>query len=346
MPRVTVGSPPRLRALPIAMTSSPTWRSSEEPSSAGTRSSSRSCTWMSATSSSGTRPRGWRGCSLPSGSTTVMSPMLPITWALVSTRPSALSTIPEPAPSNGPSCVVPLVSTATTDGWTLARIAWMSSAPSLVVTGVMTGRSTEVGGVVVERDGDARRHQGGDHGARQGAEERGPARAGARRRGVGGGRRRGRVVERAVAAGRPRPGRRHRRAGRPAGARRCGRRAAPRPAGARSGRPGSAVALGRARHRWFPSPHPRRPEPAFASRGAQLTATSQVPAVPGSLGNQTSSRLRTTRAAPPERQAPWRWTPDTSGWREGSARASHPPRSSRATVPGSRWPARSARTAP
>ena len=48
--------------------------------------------------------------------------------------------------------MVPLVFTATTDGCTLARIAWMSSAPSLVVTGVTTGRSTDADGIVVEGD--------------------------------------------------------------------------------------------------------------------------------------------------------------------------------------------------
>ena len=56
MPRVTVGSPPRLRALPMAMTSSPTCRSSDEPELGGHEVARRPATWMTAMSSSGELP--------------------------------------------------------------------------------------------------------------------------------------------------------------------------------------------------------------------------------------------------------------------------------------------------
>ncbi len=135
MPRVTVGWPPRLSALPMAMTSSPTCRSSDEPSSAGIRSLTPS-TCTTAMSSSGELPTRVAGCLVPSDRTTVISPRPPTTWALVSTRPSALRMIPEPAADSSPRAVVSFVSIDTTEGCTLARIAPMSRLPLLVVTGV------------------------------------------------------------------------------------------------------------------------------------------------------------------------------------------------------------------
>src|SRR3546814_13322850 len=53
--------------------------------------------------------------------------------------PSSLMTMPDPAPSKTPREVLARVSMATTDGWTLARMPWMSRPPSLVVTGVTDG---------------------------------------------------------------------------------------------------------------------------------------------------------------------------------------------------------------
>ena len=231
---------------------------------------------------------GWPGARVPSGSTTVMSPTLPITWALVSTRPSALRTMPGAgALEDARRRWSPLVSMATTDGCTLARIAWMSSAPSLVVTGVthrpVDRRSTASSSraTVTPVATSAATSAAGD-----GAEQRGPAGARPRarrraRRGGAGGRRGGgarRRRRRAAAAG-----------GRPAstvGGRRRGRRRAPsgplggrRSARRRPGRRGSgrvgrlragsgSVGVGIGAFPWRPSSPRGRPIATATARRA------------------------------------------------------------------------------
>ena len=124
IPVVTLGSAPRLSALPIATTSSPTRRSLEEPSSAGTASPSRPSAFTRATSDSGAAPINRASTVWPSAKSTSMSVAPSTTWALVRTRPSALRTTPEPAAS--PSRVP--VWMDTTDGWTFSSSARMSSA--------------------------------------------------------------------------------------------------------------------------------------------------------------------------------------------------------------------------
>src|SRR5918998_533683 len=141
MPVVTLGWPPRLSALPMAITGSPTSRASDEPSSAGTISSAPS-TLMTARSLDGSLPTRVASYSAPSNARTVMPSDWAITWALVMIRPSADSTTPVPAPSNTPPRALTLVSIVTTDSSTRSRMARTSIAPSAVMTGGRTGRGS------------------------------------------------------------------------------------------------------------------------------------------------------------------------------------------------------------
>ena len=211
----------------------------------------------------------------------------------------------------------------------------MSRAPSLVVTGVTTGRSTEVDGVVVEGDGDAGGHQRGHEPAGQRRRAARPA-GGWCRDGAGGVAGGGRRVD--AAARRRRPGRRHRAAGPPGGARRCDRPAAP-SAGSGLGGLGRWPSVGsRSVVPMGPSSPGRRRLPPRRRARSVSQARLQGSREPNGAG------VRRTGQHPPKGR-PHRWTTNTSGWPEGSARASRPPRSSRATAPGWRWPARSARPA-
>ena len=204
----------------------------------------------------GRRPTRWPCWVSPSESTTVMSPTLPITWALVSTSPSALSTTPTRRPRRTPEVAARPRRRRPT------AAPWRGSPGCRGALAGGDGGDRPAGrpgrGVVVEGDGDARGHQGGDQPTGEGAED---APAGCRSR--GGASRVGRPGGGGpAAAGRRRGGRR---GGYPAGA--LGGRAGRRSPGRRpAAAPGRRLVGGRpgrrwARHRWFPWPHPR-PRPA------------------------------------------------------------------------------------
>ena len=103
IPVVTDGRPPRLRALPMAITGSPTSRSADVPSVAGCSGAAPS-TLMTARSLSDALPTSEASCCEPSNRRTEMSSDSATTWALVSTRPSSDRTTPVPAPSNTLPC--------------------------------------------------------------------------------------------------------------------------------------------------------------------------------------------------------------------------------------------------
>ena len=128
MPSVTLGGPPRLSALPMATTSSPTRTSRDTPSSAGVRPLT-SAIWISAMSSSGRLPTSEAASLRPSDNMTSIVVAEATTWALVSTSPSSEMITPEPADPKTPVLLDSPVWIDTTDGWALLRSAWMSRRP-------------------------------------------------------------------------------------------------------------------------------------------------------------------------------------------------------------------------
>src|SRR5262249_16538257 len=132
MPSVTVGPPARARALPMATTSSPTWRAAESPSCTVGRPLTP---WIliSATSSAASVPIrvASRACDSPK-TVTLIDEAPSITWLLVSTSPSDVRIMPLPALVTWPLLPNPLPETydevwiETTPGSTLERIPWMS----------------------------------------------------------------------------------------------------------------------------------------------------------------------------------------------------------------------------
>ena len=337
IPRVTVGSPPRLSALPMAITSSPTWRSSDEPSSAGTRSST-SCTWITARSSSGELPDerggvlaavGQHDGDVADAADHVGVGEHEAVGAEDDARAGALEGAllawcrwsrrrrPTAAPWRGsPGC---------------------RACPRSVVTGVTTGRSTGA---------EASSSRATVMPVATSAATSPPAsaaeRAPARRRSwcrLGGGcgavadRRRGSTGRRR------RAGHRGRRLG---GRRRQGALAGVPSAGGAQvrglwARWAASWLVRSARGRSVPMgpSSPRSPSVCHRGGARGLSAAFRVP------GTKRAA-VRRTEANPPKGRHP-RWTRNTSGWPEGSARASRPPRSSPATGRGWRWPARSAR---
>ena len=84
MPRVTVGSPRRPRALPMATTSSPTVTSAERPSSAAGRLPAPSVTLMRATSWASSAPTTVAVSALGLELVETVTVLAPLTtWALV-----------------------------------------------------------------------------------------------------------------------------------------------------------------------------------------------------------------------------------------------------------------------
>ena len=305
----------------MAITSSPTRRSSDEPSSAGTRSSTSS-TWITARSSSGELPTRVAGCSLPSDRTTVMSPTLPITWALVSTRPSALRTMPGAGALEDAlrrSCRSSR--SVTTDGCTLARIALD------VERAVARGDRGEHGpvdrgrGVVVEGDGDARWPRARRRGRRPARRAAPPGGGSVPRRAPAGAGRRAAAMPGGSATGPARGGRRLGGAAPPVGRRRppCG---AARPArvaraGAHAGqrlgrarRPVGRLEVGRSHGSILASSAGRLPP-----RGAGRSLSASLQAIPGTKSGSGSVE----QGRPPERQAP----PNGPGTRVDGPRALH-----------------------
>ena len=96
MPSVTVGPPVRSRALPMATTCSPIWRSDDLPSGSAVR--PVLSTFRTARSSVRSTARTVAGAVEPSGKLTVMLVASAMTWALVTMWPSLLITNPVPAP--------------------------------------------------------------------------------------------------------------------------------------------------------------------------------------------------------------------------------------------------------
>src|SRR3954454_17155655 len=151
MPSVTVRPPSGANALPMATTSSPTWRSVDEPSGAATRPDVLA-TFRSARSLavSDAMTVAARGELLPGTVTSiVLAPS--ITWALVRMVPSVSRTMPVPAPVAVPEPPkgpwfdwVISVLTETTDGSTLARISPTSRSLPAIWT---LARSTATDGV-------------------------------------------------------------------------------------------------------------------------------------------------------------------------------------------------------
>src|SRR5205823_6345753 len=137
----TVGPPLRASALPMATTLSPTRSDDDAPSSTVWRPdaflifSSAMSLSLSTPTTSAWRPLVWPG------SVTVIELAPAMTWALVSTSPSAVSTMPVPAPlagKNGPAWNSSVL-IVTTPGSTLASTPWMSVGllmrpPALVST--------------------------------------------------------------------------------------------------------------------------------------------------------------------------------------------------------------------
>src|SRR6476661_463997 len=143
MPRVTLRPPSSASAFPIAMTSSPTWVSSELPSFANA--SPVASTLSTARSLSPEVPSTFAVLLVPSVKVTSMLPFAPwTTWLLVTTTPSAEITKPVPSP-------LP-VRIATTAGSTFARIPWMSCASAITEVlrpvAAVLGRTTTVRVVV------------------------------------------------------------------------------------------------------------------------------------------------------------------------------------------------------
>ena len=188
---------------------------------------------------------------------------------------------------------------------------------------------------------DAGGHQRGHEPAGQRAEQRRPARdwsaadAGSAAGGSAGGARRPRRRLGRRRAGGPRGG--LGRARPPGEARRWGPPAGPTVG---SGLGGLGLAFGRLEigrsHEAHPPPWP--PDCHTGARPASLSP-------PSGLREPNGSESVEQRELPPERQAPTDGPGARRGWPEGSARASRPPRSSRATARGWRWPGRSARPA-
>ena len=170
MPVVTLGASPRLSALPMATTSSPTCRSDDEPSSAAVTGSVSSSAFTSATSASGTEPSRRASDVRPSAKSTSMVWAPSTTWALVRTSPSSDSTTPEPAASP-PRTPVWM---DTTEGRTFSNRAWMSSCPPGMVAAGRDGvlhrrrRGTVTPAVPQGRSGDAAGHDGADQATDEG----------------------------------------------------------------------------------------------------------------------------------------------------------------------------------
>ena len=128
MPDVTVGAPPLPSALPMAITVSLTATCDESPSVAAFRLETF-LILMTATSLVASYPSTLADFSEPLPSiSTRMSVAPSITWLLVSTTPSEVSTMPVPAASPPPDSVVLMF---TTDGLTLSETVEVSTEPLL-----------------------------------------------------------------------------------------------------------------------------------------------------------------------------------------------------------------------
>jgi hypothetical protein len=101
MPWVTVGWPPRPRALPIATTAVPTPTAEELPHLMVGR-WLRPATFITAMSWDGSLPTKLAACLPWPGTVTAMLSAPETTWLLVTIRPPELTTIPVPAPAVAP----------------------------------------------------------------------------------------------------------------------------------------------------------------------------------------------------------------------------------------------------